>query len=98
MTNDELLLEVSGTIKKVLRAGKLVTKHDCPDGYKVNRTTGKCDKMTNTERMVLSKRAKLAAKKGKSKRLMALKKRAKTLLKRKSLPTNTLKARAVSHF
>lgn len=58
--DDKLISEARGTIKKVVRGGKIKDKVVCPPGYKVEK--GSCVRMTPADAKAFTRRARKAAK------------------------------------
>ncbi|MBC8427561.1 MAG: hypothetical protein H8D97_01580 [Proteobacteria bacterium] len=51
----ELVEEVRATKKKVVRGSKVVVKMKCPKGFKLNRQTNNCERMSAAETKIRSK-------------------------------------------
>jgi len=88
MTTETQIEEIAGTKKFVVRGGKVVSKVDCPDGYKWDRSAKKCVRITATEKIAMKKASKKAVRTrrqhaGKN-RISAAKSRRKSLRVRKS--------------
>lgn len=62
-----ILNEVSRTVKKVIRKGKVIKKKSCPKGYKL--VGNACVKMNKAEAMKRSRGAKRGGRKGKAARI-----------------------------
>ena len=83
------LLEARPVKVMVVRRGQLTKKWKCPKGYKVEwpgkpgEGIPKCIRMTPSERRKLSRRAKLIARRYKSKRKLAARKAKRSRLKGK---------------
>ena len=58
----ELVEEVRATKKKVMRAGVKVTKMKCPPGFKYDKQSNNCVRMTGPEKRIRSKAALKGAK------------------------------------
>jgi len=85
---EDLICEVR--YKKVIRKGKIIRKPICPDGFKF--AGGKCVKMKNTEKIKRSRSTKKAQRKVQNSGAKAklIRKRAKSMRKRKALIPNAL--------
>jgi hypothetical protein len=95
---ESVMVEVAGIQKNVIRGGQIVTKIDCPEGYK--SSNGKCVKMNPLEVRKRVKAAKLASKtrmrKGAGAAKMAMKMRAKSMKVRDRKESVVNKTKTVS--
>jgi len=80
--------EIAGTKKFVVRNGKVVSKVECPDGYKWDRSAKKCVRITAAEKISMKKASKKAVRTRRQhagiNRIHAAKSRRKSLRIRKS--------------
>jgi hypothetical protein len=58
----ELLEEARAEKKRVVRKGKVIVKMTCPKGFKFNKQTNNCERMTAVEKRMRSKSALKGAK------------------------------------
>jgi len=57
---DEVLAEVAGLRKAVVRAGIVKYKVQCPDGFRYDTSSNKCVRITASDRMTMKRRSKKA--------------------------------------
>ena len=96
----EQIEEVAGTKRFVVRGGKVVEKIDCPDGYKFDRSSKKCVKITAAEKINMKKASRKAVRTRKqhagANRAKAAKSRRKSMRIRKSRNVANKATRKVS--